>query len=89
MEKTIINFDTPTQVKFVDFGIAPEDNNGEVLWLGGIAYGNEIICGCCGAIILLEDLYADYEDLKDDFPGLESPIEIYNDWVDISDCIKE
>ena len=88
MEK-IENFDVPTQVKFVDFGIAPADNDGEILWLGGIAYGNEIICGCCGGIILLEDLYADYEDLKSEYPNLESPIEIYDYWVDFNDFIKE
>ena len=88
MEKTIINFDTPTQVKFVDFGIAPEDNGGEILWLGGIAYRDEIICGCCGGIISLEDLYADHEDLKDVFPGHESPIVNYDNWVDINNEIK-
>ena len=35
-------YNKPTQVKFYDV-----DND---LWVGGIAYHDEIICGCCGGI---------------------------------------
>lgn len=37
-------FEEPTQVAFVD----TTDFNEEIRY--GIAYKNEIICGCCGAI---------------------------------------
>ena len=45
MEK-IKYFDRPTQVVFCD------EQGG---WKGGIAYCNEIICGCCGSIFDIEE----------------------------------
>lgn len=62
-------FDKPTQVAFWDV-----DNN---LWCGGIAYGTEIICGCCGGVIDIDELY-------EFAPEGIDPIKIYNDWVDIN-----
>lgn len=85
MEK-ITYFDVPTQVKFIDFD-GCDDN-----WFeekGGIAYGNEIICGCCGGIIELDDLWSDWEELKDHFPNFDSPLKVYKTWVDISDDIRD
>ena len=35
-------YDIPTQVKFFDFG------SEEPYWIGGIAFQDVIICGCCG-----------------------------------------
>ena len=37
-------FETPTQVLF------KQDANGAE-WFAGIAYHDEIICGCCGGIV--------------------------------------
>ena len=37
-------FEAPTQVRFL---------NGNDQWLGGIAYQDKLICGCCGVIIPL------------------------------------
>lgn len=39
-------FEVPTQVKFWDGR-----------YIGGIAYRDEIICGCCGGIFRISDIY--------------------------------
>lgn len=41
-------FDTPTQVKFYE----PANKS----WRGGIAYRDEVICGCCGGILGIEEI---------------------------------
>ena len=70
-------YDIPTQVKFFDF------DSEEPYWIGGIAFQDVIICGCCGTIIEISDLYDDAEET-----GLgEDPIKILR-WIDISDEIK-
>ena len=64
-------FETPTQVAFVD----EWNHNGEPDMdkvIGGIAYGTEIICGECGSIVDLEDVAALY---------------IFGDWMTISEEI--
>lgn len=67
-------FEVPTQVKFWDVG---GDH-----YIGGIAYRNEIICGCCGGIFDISEIYEFAPtDLKED------PIVVY-DWVDISSKIR-
>lgn len=42
-------FEVPTQVKFWDY------EGGH--YLGGIAYRDEIICGCCGGIFDISEIY--------------------------------
>ena len=66
-------FEVPTQVKFWDV-------DGDH-YIGGIAYRNEIICGCCGGIFDITEIY----ELAPD--TLEDPIVIYDNWVDISNEI--
>lgn len=41
-------YDVPTQVKFYDY-----DNK---VTLGGIAYRDIVICGCCGGVIPIEEM---------------------------------
>ena len=66
-------FAVPTQVKFWDI-------SGDH-YIGGIAYRNEIICGCCGGIFRISDIYESAPDtLKED------SIVVY-DWVNISSKI--
>lgn len=72
----ITSFDTPRQVKFYDVG-------GDE-FIAGIGYQDFIICGCCGSIFNLEDLYDDYE-ASDNVP--EQPIHIYDTWVGLIDAI--
>lgn len=82
MLKTKVNtvkiewFEQPVQVSFYNF----DDDN----WMNGIGYRNEIICGCCGAVIPLEDLY-DAEMLAIE----PQPVRTLSDWVDFSDYIGE
>lgn len=45
-EYTPLFYNEPTQVKFYD-GLE---------FVGGIAYQNYIICGCCGGIFQIEDV---------------------------------
>jgi hypothetical protein len=64
-------FDRPTQVQFCD-------HDGVVR--GGIAYGGEIICGCCGGIFTIEEVY--------EFAcGIEEPIIPYHDWEPLEETI--
>ena len=64
-------FEVPTQVKFLDV-----DGDHYIV---GIAYRNEIICGCCGGIFNISEIYESAPNtLKED------PIVIPDRWVDIS-----
>ena len=65
-------FDKPTQVVFAD-----PDNEGE--WIVGIAYKDEIICGCCGGIFDISDVV----DMAAE-AGIKHPIYAYTDWMDIA-----
>ena len=40
-------YERPTQVRWLD-----TENK---CWIGGIAYRDEIICGCCGSILELDE----------------------------------
>ena len=62
-------FEVPTQVKFWDV-------DGDH-YIGGIAYRNDVICGCCGGIFDISEIYESAPDT------LEDPIVVY-DWVNIS-----
>ena len=66
-------FKHPTQVKFYD-----EDREA---YTGGIAYKNEIICGCCGGIIDIDEFLEDFD------VTLPIPPIIPMDWITISDEI--
>ena len=68
-------FQVPTQVKFWD---APSGH-----YIGGIAYRDEIICGCCGGIFDITEIYELAPDaLKED------PIVVYDTWVNLSSKIR-
>ena len=67
-------FETPVQVMFAD-----PDNPGE--WLAGIAYKNEIICGCCGGIFEISEIV----EMSDGYSA--HPIYPYAYWNDLSDEI--
>ena len=64
-------FGVPTQGKFWDY-------MGEH-YLGGIAYRDGIICGCCGVVIGISDIYEFAPDTLE-----EDPIIIPDRWVDFS-----
>ena len=68
-------FDRPTQVVFAD-----PDNPGD--WLVGIAYRDEIICGCCGGVFNIDDVI---EMATED--GVHCAIYEYPEWNDIADEI--
>lgn len=61
-------FEAPTQVKFWDG-----------CYIGGIAYRDEIICGCCGGIFKISDVYEVAPDTLDN-----DPIVVYKGWVGLS-----
>lgn len=72
MDKTT-RFDVPTQVLFVD-----EDG----VWRGGIAYRDEIICGCCGGVYEIDEVIG----IAPEY--VQQPIHKYEYWIDISDEIR-
>ena len=67
-------YDVPTQVRF----FMNEDEG----YCGGIAYHNEIICGCCGGVFEIDDII-------DETPRGLIPIHDYNDWMDLTCVIME
>ena len=72
MENT---FDRPTQVVFAD----PDNAD---CWIVGIAYKDEIICGCCGGIFDIGDVIDCARE-----NGIEEAIYPYDSWEDISFAI--
>lgn len=67
-------FYIPTQVRFWDY----KDGR----YKGGIAYRDEIICGCCGGVFNISQIYKVAPDTL-----LGNPIIVYDDWVGISSSI--
>ena len=76
MRKELINmkkeqkmdFEIPAQVKFWDV------DGGH--YVGGIAYRDEVICGCCGGLYEISEIY-------EFAPEDVEPIMVYDTWVDI------
>ena len=70
-------FEEPTQVEFYW-----NDENGETDgdYIGGIAYCDEVICGCCGGTISIKEII-------EDAPVGITPI-IPLKWIDINEEIK-
>lgn len=66
-------FDVPTQVLFYDV-------DGDH-YVGGIAYHDEVICGCCGGIMSIDEIY---EFAPSDIEMPIRPLE----WIDISSEIR-
>ena len=65
-------FEVPTQVKFWDV-------DGDH-YVGGIAYRNDVICGCCGGIFDISEIYESAPDTLDN-----DPIVVVNGWKNLSD----
>lgn len=63
-------FETPTQVAFWD----------ENQYVGGIAYKDEIICGCCGGTVKIDEII-------EFAPSDVKPIIDYHDWIPFDDEI--
>ena len=64
MNNRKLYFDVPTQVAFW------EDNH----YIGGIAYGAEIICSCCGGVVEIAEVY-------EFAPEGVNPVVEYRDWI--------
>ena len=69
-----MNFDKPTQVMFLDL---------EQEWQVGIAYGEEIICGCCGGVFEVDEIMESAVE-----SGVKCGIHPYETWNDISEEIS-
>ena len=63
-------FDEPTQVKYWN----GEDEG----YCGGIAYKDEVICACCGAIVEISDIF-DLAEEDGVAPIIDFP------WIDLND----
>lgn len=64
----------PRQVRFWDFYLD------KYSW--GIMYNDEIICACCGGILMIEDVLRCC-------PRDVEPIHVYDYWVDFTDYIRD
>ena len=67
------HYDTPTQVCFWDW-----DANE---WLAGIAWGDNIICGCCGGVFEIAEIYENAPQ------EIKKPVVEFNYWVNFSEEI--
>ena len=65
------SFDVPTQVAFW---------SDDGMYHAGIAYGEEIICACCGGVQEIKEIY-------EFAPSNVEPIVIYKNWVDFEESI--
>lgn len=54
----VLYFEVPTQVRFWEC----EEQD----YVGGIAYHDEVICGCCGAVLPIEEIYEHAEEARAD-----------------------
>ena len=73
-------FPTPKQVVFFDNEGTEDMDNPQ--YIPGIAYRDEIICGCCGGIFPIEEVWA---------VGLANhvqPIHVYEDWMSLNEVIN-
>ena len=75
-EYTPLYYGTPCQVKFYD-AFAKE-------YCGGIAIHDTVICGDCGAVLLIEDIIKGAESVGVHWDDAIVELE----WIDISDIIK-
>ena len=78
-EYTPLYYGTPCQVKFWDCG--DPDN---ITMYGGIAYHDEIICGCCGAILSIQEVIDDAAECGIHWD--DAIIEL--EWIDIEEAIR-
>ena len=75
-------FDHPMQVKYLDqYG----ENEEDYRYVGGIAYQDEVICGCCGGIVSIEELYEFAQDYNLPF---DKVLHVYDDWLDLESEIR-
>ena len=72
MEDKILDFERPTQVAFWEVE--------QERYVGGIAYGTEIICGCCGGVVEIAEVY-------EFAPEGVKPIVVYENWEAFDDFI--
>lgn len=87
-------FENPTQVRVIDVyefeakgcsneEIAQRLADKDVAYIGGIAYHDEVICGCCGGIMKIEELYALGAEMGISEKDIIAPLP----WIDISEEI--
>ena len=52
-------YEMPTMVKFLDpyYELMAGETEEDRPWLAGIAFTGYVICGCCGALIELSELF--------------------------------
>ena len=73
-----MNFERPTQVAFYNV----EDN----CYDAGIAYGDEIICLCCGGTIPIDELL---QEVEEEVPYVKAVI-IPLDWINLrGECLGD
>lgn len=73
-------YERPTQVMFYE----AESNT----WSWGIAYRDDIICACCGAVLHITEIIDDFIDYAEENKAkLSKPIYEYNYWCDVTDYI--
>lgn len=80
-------YEQPTQVKFRDpnYELMNEETEEDRPWIAGIADGEYVICGCCGALIELADLFEVAEGDDDNEPFDLQFEEL--PWTDINEVI--
>ena len=74
-------FENPTQVRFIDF--SAYESGDEITYIGGIVYEDKLICGVCGEIFSIPELYELVKAWEINAPAIVA----YKTWVDLSESI--
>lgn len=81
-EAKYLYFNVPTQVRFLDLDADEEYHD----YCNGIAFQDFVICGCCGGVFDLKELYDLAEEVG--IPA-EKVIIPYDSWRDLNSLIEE
>ena len=75
-------FKNPKQVLFYD----DDQEMDKPVYQTGIAYGDEIICACCGGVFSIEEIYDQMT--QDELERGIQPIIACSSWVNINEAIN-
>lgn len=80
-------YEMPTMVKFLDpyYELMAGETEKDRPWLAGIAFGEYVICGCCGGLMELSELF-EFAAGDEEYEPFDLQFEEMS-WIDIKEAI--
>ena len=80
-------YEKPTMVKFLDpyYELMVGETEKDRPWLAGIAFGEYVICGCCGELMELSELF-EFAAGDEEYEPFDLQFEEMS-WIDIKEAI--